>query len=77
MTEFILNTSHMARGVGAMPERVAWAHDPKGVNWDGSGKIVTNAGVYEHWNNSEQKQYNHNLGKSGGIELVYIKNFSY
>lgn len=27
----------MGTGVGAMPGRVAWAHDPDSVNWDGSG----------------------------------------
>ncbi|MCM1299668.1 MAG: DUF362 domain-containing protein, partial [[Eubacterium] siraeum] len=43
------------------------------VYTDGNGKAVTNAGVHEHWNNSEQKQYSRNLGKSEGIELVYIK----
>lgn len=27
----------MGTGVGAMPGRVAWAHDPDSVKWDGSG----------------------------------------
>lgn len=40
---------------------------------NGNGEKVTNAGVHEHWNNSTQKQYSRNLGKSEGIELVYIK----
>lgn len=40
---------------------------------NGNGKKVTNAGVHEHWNNSEQKQYSRNLGKNEGLELVYIK----
>ncbi|HIX83565.1 MAG TPA: DUF362 domain-containing protein [Candidatus Megamonas gallistercoris] len=25
------------KGIGAMPGRVVWAHDPKSVNWDGRG----------------------------------------
>ncbi|MCI8388623.1 MAG: DUF362 domain-containing protein [Clostridiales bacterium] len=49
-------------------------NSPSGTTYtNGNGKIVTNAGVHEHWNNSEQKQYSRNLGKSEGIELVYIK----
>lgn len=27
----------MGTGIGAMPGRVVWAHDPDSVNWDGSG----------------------------------------
>ncbi|MCM1307381.1 MAG: DUF362 domain-containing protein [Butyrivibrio sp.] len=50
------------------------ANPPSGtVYTDGSQKAVTNAGVHEHWNNSEQKQYSRNLGKSEGIELICIK----
>lgn len=37
---------------------------------DGNGHTVTNLGVHEHWNNSEQKLYSRNLGKEEGIELV-------
>lgn len=49
------------------------ADAPSGTTYtDGNGKTVTNAGVHEHWNNSEQKQYSRNIGKSEGIELVYI-----
>ena len=39
---------------------------------DGNGKKVTNLGVHEHWNNSADKLYSRNLGKSEGIELVKI-----
>ena len=28
-------------------------------------------GVTEHWNNSMEKKYSRNLGKSEGIELIY------
>lgn len=37
---------------------------------DGSGKKLQSLGVHEHWNNSHDKQYSRNLGKSEGIELV-------
>lgn len=40
------------------------------VYYDGNGKKVTNLGVHEHWNNSTDKLYSRNLGKSEGIELV-------
>lgn len=50
------------------------ADAPSGtIYMNGNGKKVTNAGVHEHWNNSTQKQYSRNLGKTEGIELVYIK----
>ncbi len=40
------------------------------VYYDGNGNKVTNLGVHEHWNNSADKLYSRNLGKSEGIELV-------
>lgn len=58
------------KGIGAMPGRVVWSHNPGSVQWDGSGHTVTNLGVHEYWNNSEQKLYSRNLGKEEGIELV-------
>lgn len=42
------------------------------VYTDGNGHAVSNLGVHEHWNNSEQKLYSRNLGNSAGIELVRI-----
>ncbi len=49
------------------------AAPPSGaVYYNGNGKIVTNLGVHEHWNNSTQKQYSRNLGKDEGIELIYL-----
>ncbi len=39
---------------------------------DSQANSVSNLGVHEHWNNSTQKQYSRNLGKSEGIELIYI-----
>ncbi len=41
---------------------------------DGKGHTVTNLGVHEHWNNSEQKLYSKNLGKDKGIELIQLTN---
>lgn len=47
---------------------------PSGTDYtDGNGHIVSNLGVHEHWNNSEEKLYSRNLGKEEGIELVQIK----
>lgn len=40
---------------------------------DGNGHTVTNLGVHEHWNNSEQRLYSRNLGKEEGIELMQIR----
>lgn len=48
-------------------------HAPSGtVYYNGNGEVVTNLGVHEHWNNSEEKLYSRNLGKEEGIELVYV-----
>ena len=44
------------------------------VYTDSQGHTVTNLGVHEHWNNSSQRQYSRNLGKSEGIELVELSN---
>ena len=49
------------------------AAPPSGtVYTDSQGHTVTNLGVHEHWNNSAEKQYSHNLGKAEGIELIQI-----
>lgn len=37
---------------------------------DGDGVRVESLGVYEHWNNSIDKQYSRNLGTGDGIELT-------
>lgn len=42
------------------------------VYTNGKGEVVTNLGVHEHWNNSKDKQYGRNLGKSEGIELIEL-----
>lgn len=44
---------------------------PSGTNYtDNSGNTISNLGVHEHWNNSSEKLYSRNLGKSEGIELI-------
>lgn len=44
---------------------------PSGITYtDGNGHIVTNLGVHEHWNNSDEKLYSRNLGKNEGIEFI-------
>lgn len=46
---------------------------PSGTAYtDSRGHTVSNLGVHEHWNNSTQRQYSRNLGKSEGIELICI-----
>jgi uncharacterized protein (DUF362 family) len=50
------------------------ANPPSGTHYDperdGSG--LKSLGVMEHWNNPVEKKYSRNLGKSYGIELVYV-----
>lgn len=49
------------------------ADAPSGtVYQNGDGKTVTNLGVHEHWNNSEEKLYSRNLGEEEGIELISL-----
>jgi hypothetical protein len=35
--------------------------------------LTRSLGAFEHWNNPRERKYSRNLGKSEGIELVYIK----
>lgn len=50
------------------------SNPPSGtVYTDSHGKGISNLGVHEHWNNSEDKLYSRNLGKGEGIELVRIE----
>jgi hypothetical protein len=48
-----------------------WA---SGVIYDpeGDGSELGSLGVYEHWNNSSDKQYTRDLGTGDGIELVQV-----
>ncbi len=45
---------------------------PDGIQYDpeNDGTLLESLGVFEHWNNDEDKQYSGNLGMPGGIELV-------
>jgi Domain of unknown function (DUF362) len=47
---------------------------PEGIIYDpdNSGNPIPSLGTHEHWNNSVNKQYSRNLGKSNGIELISI-----
>jgi hypothetical protein len=47
---------------------------PRGINYDpeNDGSVLESLGVFEHWNNDEDKQYSGNLGMQGGIELVMV-----
>jgi hypothetical protein len=40
---------------------------------DGDGRELGSLGVYERWNNPEDKKYSRNLGTGDGIELVCLK----
>jgi uncharacterized protein (DUF362 family) len=44
---------------------------PTGIKYnpEGDGKSIGSLGVYEHWDNSTDKQYSRNLGIGDGIEL--------
>jgi hypothetical protein len=50
------------------------AYWPKGLVYDPErdGKPIGSLGVHEHWNDAAHKKYSRNLGKSAGIELVYL-----
>lgn len=58
------NYLHESGLVGSAPSGTAYT--------DSRGRVVTNLGVHEHWNNSTEKKYSRNLGKNEGIELVQI-----
>lgn len=49
---------------------------PSGTFYDpeGDGIRLKSLGVFEHWNNADKKQYNKNLGKKTGIELIAVEN---
>lgn len=47
---------------------------PSGVAYqDGYGNPVGSLGVFQHWNNAEEKLYGRNLGDDEGIELIAIE----
>lgn len=47
---------------------------PSGTKYDPEhdGTGLTSLGVLEHWNNPADRKYSRNLGKSYGIELIYV-----
>jgi len=48
-------------------------NSPSGIQYSPNGTPLQSLGVHEHWNNPIDRQYSGNLGKVGGIELIYIK----
>lgn len=82
--DFLINEPTVTSNNGALrnnPTVENYLHEaglignpPSGtVYTNGNGSNAGNLGVHEHWNNSADKQYSRNLGKTEGIELVYIK----
>ena len=52
-------------------DKANWA---EGITYDPENDgtpLPESMGVFEHWNNAEDKQYSRNLGLDTGIELVY------
>lgn len=50
------------------------ANWPTGISYDPENDgtpLPESMGVFEHWNNAEDKQYSRNLGQDTGIELIY------
>lgn len=65
------------RGANGTPdnylhESARLRNPPSGTKYDpnGTGIIPRSLGVHEHWNNSVDKLYSRNLGKSEGIEFI-------
>ena len=83
--DFLMNEPTITSRNGALRDNAAvenYLHEaglvsaaPSGTTYtDSQGNVVNNLGVHEHWNNSTQRQYSRNLGKSEGIELIPITN---
>ena len=47
---------------------------PSGILYDpeGDGTAIESLGVFEHWNNPQDRQYTRNLETGEGIELIYV-----
>lgn len=82
--DFLINEPTVTSNNGALrnnPNVENYLHEAGLIGNPPSGTVYTNGnvskvgnlGVHEHWNNSADKQYSRNLGKTEGIELVYIK----
>lgn len=78
LEEYSLRTSDLFPYIDGAGDYLAQAADPaywaEGITYDpeGDGTPLGSLGVYEHWNNSIDKQYSRNLGTGNGIELVYV-----
>jgi len=57
---------HQAADPAKRPAGIAYDPERDGV------PLTTSLGAHEHWNNPKDRQYSRNLGKSEGIELVYL-----
>jgi len=56
-------------------QECALANDPPSkIKYDpeNDGTGLQSLGVHEHWNNSKERKYSRNLGKSNGIELISL-----
>ncbi|MGQ8336946.1 DUF362 domain-containing protein [Sunxiuqinia sp. A32] len=69
----------LGRGRGAptdiyMHEAALADNPPSGFLYKQDGERLQSLGVHEHWNNSEEKQYTHNLKEDGkGVELFTVR----
>ena len=83
-TDFLANEPAVVNRNGALRdnsgienylhEAALASNPPSGAAYlNGKSEKAGNLGVHEHWNNAQEKKYSRNLGKSEGIELVYIK----
>lgn len=79
-TDFLMNEPTLQKYNSAIhnnPNVENYLHEAttamSGIKYlDGNGQPIKNLGVHEHWNNSSEKKYSRNLGKSEGIELIQI-----
>lgn len=46
---------------------------PSGVRYAPNGVALESLGVHEHWNDPAERKYSGNLGRQGGIDLIYNK----
>jgi len=68
--------SHRSGANDYLIEAAMADNPPSGTFYDpdheGNVTRLASLGVYEHWNNPEDKQYSRNLGTGNGIELVKL-----
>lgn len=51
----------------------ASGHNAQYGDYRPNGKPTGSLGVFEHWNNARDMKYSRNMGKSVGIELIYVR----